>query len=60
MIGVILRYLLVVLSETLKVAGQSMLKAAVAAAVAALLKGLVEGAKQGLAKAKAEKAAAPA
>ena len=58
MIGVILRYLLVVLSETLKVAGQSMLKAAAAAAVAALLKGLVEGVKQGMAKAKASGAPA--
>lgn len=57
MIGTILRYLLVVLSETLKVAGQSMLKAAAAAAVAALLKGLVEGLKQGVAKAKSEAAA---
>lgn len=54
MIGTILRYLLVVLSEALKVAGQSMLKAAAAAAVAALLKGLVEGVKQGMMKAKAD------
>jgi hypothetical protein len=60
MIGVILRYLLVILSETLKVAGQSMLKAAAAAAVAGLLKGLVDGVKQGISKAKAETAAAPA
>lgn len=60
MMGVILRYMLIVLSEALKVAGQSILKAAVAAAMAALLKGLVEGVKQGIAKAKAETAPAPA
>ena len=58
MIGVILRYLLVVLSETLKVVGQSMLKAAAAAVVAALLKGIVDGVKQGVTKAKAETAPA--
>ena len=51
--GVIFRFLLVVLKETLKVAGESMIKAAAAAAVAALLKGLVQGVKQGMAKARA-------
>ncbi len=57
MIAVILRFLLVVLKEMLRVAGASVLKAMAAAALAALISGLAQGLKAGIAKAKEETSA---
>lgn len=60
MLMIIVKFVATVLGEALRVAAQSMLKAAIAAAMAALLKGVIEGLKQGVSKARANRAAAPA